>query len=100
MTPVPIRFFRPVLALALLSAPIAPALAFSFEAQLQCTADAYRFCAAEIPNVDRITACMKEKRDLLSAGCRSVMERDEAASGLQGSQTRAQDIPTVGMRRR
>ena len=75
----------------MLAAPVGPAFAFSFEAQLQCSGDAYRLCSSEIPNVEKITACMRQQRELLSAGCRGVMERDEAAVGLQNSHSRAQD---------
>jgi hypothetical protein len=52
--------------------------AFSSEAQQQCTGDAFRLCGSEIPNVARITACMIKQRASLSAGCRSVMDREMA----------------------
>ena len=53
--------------------------AFSDEAQQKCTGDAFRLCSSEIPNVDRITACMMKQRMSLSAPCRQVMDRDLAA---------------------
>jgi hypothetical protein len=37
-----------------------------------CTGDVFRLCASEIPNRDRITACMRRQRASLSEGCRSV----------------------------
>jgi hypothetical protein len=52
--------------------------AFSSEAQQMCTGDAMRLCSSEIPNVSRITACMRKQRANLSAGCRTVLERDLA----------------------
>ena len=52
--------------------------AFSAEAQQQCTGDAFRLCSSEIPNIPKITACMVKHRSDLSAGCRSVMDRDLA----------------------
>jgi hypothetical protein len=52
--------------------------AFSPEAQQMCTGDAFRLCSSEIPNVDRITACMMQRRTSLSTGCRIVMDRDLA----------------------
>jgi hypothetical protein len=100
MTAIALRSFAPVFALAMLAAPIEPAFAFSFEAQLQCSGDAFRLCSSEIPNVERITACMKRQRELLSPGCRGVMERDEAAAGLQDSQSRAQGPSAAGRQRR
>ena len=52
--------------------------AYSSEAQAQCTGDAFRLCSNEIPNIPKITACMIKNRSQLSAGCRSVMDRDLA----------------------
>jgi len=37
-----------------------------------CTGDVFRFCASEIPSVERITACMRKQRAYLSEGCRQV----------------------------
>ncbi len=54
--------------------------AFSAEAQQMCTGDAFRLCSSEIPNIDRITACMMKQRTSLSSGCRAVMDRDLAAA--------------------
>jgi hypothetical protein len=71
--------------IALLFAVAATALsahqspAFSSEAQQMCTGDAMRLCGHEIPNVQRITACMVKQRANLSPGCRAVMDRDHAA---------------------
>ena len=56
-----------------------PNLAFSSEAQQMCTGDAMRLCGHEIPNVQRITACMHRQRANVSAGCRAVMDRDNTA---------------------
>ena len=39
-----------------------PGPAFSSEAQQMCTGDAMRLCGHEIPNVQRITACMHKQR--------------------------------------
>jgi hypothetical protein len=44
-----------------------------------CTGDAFRLCSSEIPNIPKITACMIKHRSDLSAGCRTVMDRDLAA---------------------
>jgi hypothetical protein len=53
--------------------------AFTAEAQQMCTGDAFRLCSSEIPNIPKITACMIKHRSDLSAGCRTVMDRDLAA---------------------
>jgi hypothetical protein len=34
-----------------------------------------RLCGAEIPNVERIIACMKANKVNLSPGCRSVFDK-------------------------
>src|SRR3954464_1566342 len=54
--------------------------AFTAEAQQMCTGDAFRLCSSEIPNIPKITACMRKNRVSLSAGCRQVMDRDDAAA--------------------
>ena len=48
-----------------------PALAYTSEQQQACTDDAMRLCSAFIPDVDRITACMTEKKEQLTPGCRA-----------------------------
>jgi len=50
--------------------------AFSAEAQQMCTGDAFRLCSSEIPNIPAITACMIKNRSSLSAGCRTVLDRE------------------------
>jgi hypothetical protein len=39
-----------------------------------CTPDVVRLCGSEIPDVDRIIACMKAKRASLSTPCRLVVD--------------------------
>jgi hypothetical protein len=70
-----------LLAIAVAAAALAarPSPAFSSEAQQMCTGDAMRLCGHEVPNVQRITACMVKQRANLSPGCRAVMERGHAA---------------------
>ena len=75
-------FRRAVLVVAV-AAPLSSlassaAFAFSAEARQMCTGDAFRLCAAEIPNIPKITACMVKHRADLSAGCRAVMDREMA----------------------
>jgi hypothetical protein len=54
--------------------------AYTIEQQEMCAGDAMRLCASEIPNVDRITACMEQQRDSLSERCRAVFEIDTPAA--------------------
>jgi hypothetical protein len=48
------------------------AQAYSQEQEQMCTGDAMRLCSSEIPDVERVTACMVQKRAQLSDGCRAV----------------------------
>jgi hypothetical protein len=69
-----------VLALTAFAAASSTAsFAFTSEQQQMCTGDAFRLCSSEIPNIPKITACMIKHRADLSAGCRTVMDRDLAA---------------------
>ncbi|QND71281.1 hypothetical protein [Tardiphaga robiniae] len=46
--------------------------AYSAEQEQLCTGDAMRLCSSEIPDVDRVTACMIRNKSQLSDGCKSV----------------------------
>jgi hypothetical protein len=45
-----------------------------------CTPDVYRLCKSEIPNVERIVACMKANRSRLSPECEAVVPAVLAAN--------------------
>ncbi len=38
-----------------------------------CTPDVYKLCQAEIPDEERIVACLKKNRKLLSPACHKVI---------------------------
>ncbi|MGA7811228.1 hypothetical protein [Bradyrhizobium sp.] len=60
--------------------------AFTQEDQRRlCTGDVFRLCSSEIPDVERITACMRRQRASLSDGCRSVF-------GKPSQQSAADDV--------
>lgn len=44
--------------------------AYTAEEEQACSGDAFRLCSAEIPDVDRVTACMVRRQSQLSPGCR------------------------------
>jgi hypothetical protein len=67
------------IAFAATTLSVRPNPAFSSEAQQMCTGDAMRLCGHEVPNVQRITACMVRNRAQVSPGCRAVMDREHAA---------------------
>jgi hypothetical protein len=50
----------------------------TFAQQLACTPDVWRFCSEQIPDVNRITACLRQNTTQLSDGCRSVFESNDS----------------------
>jgi hypothetical protein len=64
---------------AIATAALSASPSLSSEAQQMCTGDALRLCGHEVPNVQRITACMVKNRAHVSPGCRAVMDREGAA---------------------
>jgi hypothetical protein len=65
------------IALAAVAAGLVPVLAHAYTAEQQqlCSDDAMRLCSADVPDVDRITACMQRQYSLLSKGCKSVFNK-------------------------
>ena len=57
------------------------ARAYTAEEQQACSGDAFRLCGPEIPDVDRVTACMVRRQSELSPGCR-VFFRPEPEPGM------------------
>ena len=62
--------------------------AYTPEQQQACSGDAFQFCGAEIPDVDRVTVCMIRNKSRLSPGCRAHFgpdpEPSEAAAAPVG----------------
>lgn len=74
MTAICLRNFRHGLVLAAAMSVVAfatPASAYTPEQQQACTGDAMQFCGPEIPDVDRVTACMIRNKARLSPACRA-----------------------------
>ena len=68
--------FALALAIALFASGIAtPASAYTPEQQQACTPDAMRLCGEYVPDVERITACMRSKRAYLSPRCRAEFNK-------------------------
>ena len=55
-------------------------LAHTAEQEQMCAGDAMRLCSSEIPDVDRITACMHRQRAALSDGCKAVFRKETPAA--------------------
>ncbi len=58
--------------------------AYSPEQEQMCTGDAMRLCGSEIPDVERVTACMIQKRASLSDGCKAVFRYEPPAARNAG----------------
>jgi hypothetical protein len=52
----------------------------TMEQQMACTPDVFRLCGAQIPDVNRIVACLQQNTPQLSASCRAVFESSASAS--------------------
>ncbi len=50
----------------------------TMEQQMACTPDVWRLCFDQIPNVNRITACLRQNTPQLSEGCRAVFESNDS----------------------
>lgn len=66
------RLSRALMIAAALVASPAYAVDYSAEQEKYCTGDAFRLCSSEMPDVDRITACMTRLQNQLSPACRAV----------------------------
>ena len=85
---VALNFSKSMLATALVLGMMSTAHAYTAEQQQLCTDDAFRLCSADIPDVDRITACMARHKADLSPACRAVFGRPD-------SDTRASVVPAT-----
>ena len=79
---------------AALSVSVGPAAAQSYTAEQQqaCTGDAFRLCSADIPDIDRVTACMIRNKSQLSPPCRAQFRADPEPSEVSA---RSAGRPTV-----
>ena len=55
--------------------------AYTPEQQQACSDDAFRLCGPEIPDVDRVTACMVSKKAAAFAGLPGVLQARPGAGG-------------------
>ena len=71
------------------------------EQRVACTPDVLRLCSWEIPNVDRIVACLRREKSQLSVGCRQVLRRPHHArpSTTVPSRVMRRDITLHGIAR-
>jgi hypothetical protein len=46
----------------------------TFEQRLACTPDVFRLCGEQVPDTNRIVACLRQNTPQLSGPCRSVFQ--------------------------
>jgi len=63
----------------------------TLEQQLACTPDVFRLCGEQIPDVNRIVACLRQNTPQLSGPCRAVFESN--ASVPEQTPRRRNDQP-------
>lgn len=68
----------------------------TLEQRMACTPDVWRLCSDQVPDVGRITACLRENTPRLSTGCRAVFESN--ASVQRPIAPRPQPYPDQRMR--
>jgi hypothetical protein len=68
--------FIPGLLLTVGSVPAAFAEEYrgTWEQQMACTPDVWRLCGDQVPDVNRIVACLQRNTPNLSSACRAVFE--------------------------
>jgi hypothetical protein len=72
-----------ILAIALWAWP-ATGWAYTQNQEQACTNDAFRLCGPEIPDVNRVTACMVRRQAELSPGCRVYFRHESTVSASHG----------------
>jgi hypothetical protein len=63
----------------------------TFEQQLACTPDVMRLCGEQIPDVNRIVACLRQNTPQLSNSCRAIFESNASAPEQQATPRRRND---------
>jgi hypothetical protein len=62
----------------------------TMEQQMACTPDVWRLCGGQVPDVDRIVACLRRNTPQLSEPCRAVFETSAAPQQQAAPRGRAQ----------
>jgi hypothetical protein len=56
----------------------------TMEQQMACTPDVWRLCGDQIPDVNRIVACLQRNTPNLSGACRAVFESNNSVPPSRG----------------
>ncbi|MDF0493556.1 hypothetical protein [Bradyrhizobium yuanmingense] len=65
----------------------------TMEQQMACTPDVWRLCSDQIPDVNRIVACLQQNTPQLSSGCRAVFQSSNQVQPQQVPRNRAAPPP-------
>ena len=52
----------------------------TMQQQMACTPDVFRLCGTEIPDANRIVACLRSNTPQLSVSCRAVFESSDSTA--------------------
>src|SRR3981189_220708 len=68
----------------------------TMEQQMACTPDVFRLCGEQIPDVNRIVACLRQNTPQLSGPCRAVFDSnanvpDQPAPRRRSDQSKSYD---------
>src|SRR5713226_4150439 len=63
----------------------------TMEQQMACTPDVLRLCGEQIPDVNRIVACLRQNTPQLSRPCRAVFETSANSPRRRDDQPRPYD---------
>lgn len=55
----------------------------TMEQQMACTPDVWRLCSDQIPDTNRIVACLQQNTPQLSSGCRAVFQSNNQVQPQQ-----------------
>ncbi|WP_456734297.1 hypothetical protein [Bradyrhizobium sp. USDA 3364] len=72
----------------------------TWEQQMACTPDVWRLCGDQVPDTNRIVACLRQNTPQLSSGCRAVFESNAQQQAQTQGQGRAPQRPQVQQRPR
>ena len=65
----------------------------TMEQQMACTPDVWRLCGDQIPDVNRIVACLQRNTPNLSGSCRAVFESNNSVPPSQAAPPRGRVAP-------
>ncbi|MDH2383845.1 hypothetical protein [Bradyrhizobium sp. CER78] len=72
----------------------------TWEQQMACTPDVWRLCGDQIPDTNRIVACLRQNTPQLSSGCRAVFESNASTQQPQTQGRAPQQRPQLQQRPR